>query len=181
MNGSKVHLFLFVLIGNYFFTLLIIGLIAGLISQLSKPRPRRTSTVAEAFLSYYMLFPIGISNLINFVFHIFFGNTAARFIGWDNSPFQAEVGFASLGIGITGVIAFKASLPFRFATLIPPAVFSLGAAGGHIYQMIAAHNFSPGNVGLVLPSDIIIPVVGFIFLWLSYKHPKSEAANHKLI
>jgi hypothetical protein len=180
MNGSKVHLFLFVLIGNYFFTLLIIGLIAGLISLLSKPRPRRTSTIAEAFLSYYMLFPIGISNLINFVFHLFFGDTAAKFIGWENSPFQAEVGFASLGIGIAGVIAYKASLPFRFATLIPPAVFSLGAAGGHIYQMVAAHNFSPGNVGLVLPSDVLIPVIGFIFLWLSYEHPKFGTANREL-
>jgi hypothetical protein len=128
-----------------------------------------------------MLFPIGISNLINVVFHAFFGDMAAKFIGRENSPFQAEVGFASLGIGIARVIAFKASLPFRFATLIPPAVFSLGAAGGHVYQMIAAHNFSPGNVGLVLPSDILIPVVGFVFLWLSYKHPKSEAANRKLI
>jgi hypothetical protein len=91
------------------------------------------------------------------------------------------VGFASLGIGIAGVIAFKASLPFRFTTLIPPAVFSLGAAGGHIYQMITAHNFSPGNVGLVLTSDILIPVIGFIFLWLSYKHPKSEAVSRILI
>jgi hypothetical protein len=67
------------------------------------------------------------------------------------------------------------------ATLIPPAVFSLGAAGGHIYQMIAAHNFSPGNVGVVLPIDILIAVIGFIFLWLSYKHPKSGVADHKLI
>jgi Family of unknown function (DUF6790) len=127
-----------------------------------------------------MLFAIGISNLINFVFHVFFGDIAAKFIGWENSPFQAEVGFASLGIGIAGVIAFKVGLPFRFATLIPPAVFLLGAAGGHIYQMIAAHNFSPGNVGLVLPSDILIPVVGFVFLWLSYKYPKSGAVNHTL-
>jgi hypothetical protein len=110
----------------------------------------------------------------------FFGDTAAKFIGWEQSPFQAEVGFASLGIGIAGVIAFKASLPFRFATLIPPAAFSLGAAGGHVYQMIATHNFSPGNVGLVLPSDILIPVIGFVFLWLSYKHPKSGAVNHSL-
>jgi hypothetical protein len=180
MNDSKVQLLLFFLIGNYFFTLLIIGLVAALISLLTKPKPLRINTVAEAFFSYYMLFPVGISNLINFGFHVFFGDMAAKFIGWENSPFQAEVGFASLGIGIAGVIAFKASLPFRFATLIPPAVFSLGAAGGHIYQMIAAHNFSPGNVGLVLPSDILIPVVGFIFLWLSYKHPKSEAANRNL-
>jgi hypothetical protein len=168
------------LIGNYFFTLLVIGLVAAWISLLRKPKPLKINTVAEAFLSFYMLFPVGISNLINFVFHVFFGDTAAKFIGWENSPFQAEVGFASLGIGIAGVIAFKASLPFRFATLIPPAVFLLGAAGGHIYQMIAAHNFSPGNVGLVLPSDILIPVVGFIFLWLSYKHPRSETANYKL-
>jgi hypothetical protein len=64
------------------------------------------------------------------------------------------------------------------ATLIPPAVFSLGAAGGRVYQMIAANNFSPGNVRLVLPSDIISPLVGFLFLWLAYRHPKSEAGDH---
>ncbi len=180
MSGATAEVFVFVLISNYFFTLFIIGLVAGLISLLSKPKPLGITTVAEAFFSYYMLFPVGISNLINFVFHVFFGDMAAKFIGWDNSPFQAEVGFASLGIGIAGVIAFKASLPFRCAALIPPAVFSLGAAGGHIYQMIMAHNFSPGNVGLVLPSDIIIPIAGILFLWLSYKHRKSGATNHRL-
>jgi hypothetical protein len=87
MNGSKLHVFLFLLIGNYFLTFLIIGLIAGLISLLNKPKPLRINTVAEAFLSYYMLFPIGISNLVNFVFHVFLGDMAAKFIGWENSPF----------------------------------------------------------------------------------------------
>jgi hypothetical protein len=67
MNGSKVHMFLFVLIGNYFFTLLVIGLVAALISLLTKPKPLRINTVVEAFVSYYMLFTIGISNLVNFV------------------------------------------------------------------------------------------------------------------
>ena len=64
-----------------------------MISLSRKPKPLGIETVAEAFLSYYMLFAVGISNLINFVFHVFFGDTAAKFIGWDNSPFQAEVGF----------------------------------------------------------------------------------------
>lgn len=159
-------------VGNYFLTLLIIGLIAGWISLASKPKPRSMNLIAEALLSYYMLFAIGINNLVNFVFHVFFGDMAADFIGWAQSPFQAEVGFASLGIGIVGLMAFRAGLPFRVATYIPPAVFSLGAAGGHIYQMIAANNYSPGNVGLVLPTDIILPAVGFVFLYLSYKHPK---------
>src|SRR5437588_419025 len=107
-------------------------------------------------------------------------NLATQFIGWAQSPFQAEVGFASLGVGIAGVIAFKASLPFRFATLIPPAAFGWGAAAGHIYQMIVARNFSPGNVGVVLPMGIVIPIVGFLFLWLSYKHPKPGTTERKL-
>jgi len=133
MNGSSLELFLWLLIGNYFFTLLIIGVVAALISLSRKAKPLKCETIAEAFLSYYMLFPIGVSNLINFIFHVFFGGMAAKFIGWENSPFQAEVGFASLGVGIAGVVAYKASLPFRAATFIPPAAFSLGAAWGHIY------------------------------------------------
>ena len=89
---------------------------------------------------------------MNFVFHVFFGDIAAKFIGWEDSPFQAEVGFASLGVGIAGILAFRASLPFRLHSDYTVG-FPLGAAGGHIYQMIAAHNFSPGNVGLVLPIE----------------------------
>jgi hypothetical protein len=135
---SSVRVFV---IGNYFLSFLIIGLLAGLISLINKPKPLTINTVSEALFAYYLLFTIGINNVVNFVFHVFLGDIAAEFIGWENSPFQAEVGFASLGVGIAGVIAFKASLPFRFATLIPPAVFSLGAAGGHIYQKIVAKNF----------------------------------------
>jgi len=164
MDDSKFSSALVFFIGNYFVTFFIIGLIAAGISLLNKPKPLRIGEVSEAFLSYHLLFAIGINNLINFVFHVLFG-----------------VGFASLGVGIAGVIAFKASLPFRFATLIPPWAFSLGAAGGHFYQMIVAHNFSPGNVGLVLPIDILMPIVGFVFLWLSYKHPQPGTANRNLI
>jgi len=180
MSRSALSSLLVFVIGNYFLTFLIIGIIAAVISLLKQPKPLRSSIVAEAFFSYYLLFAIGINNLVNFVFHVFLGDMAAEFIGWAQSPFQAEVGFASLGVGIAGIIAFKASLPFRFATLIPPSVFSLGAAAGHIYQMIAANNFSPGNVGLVLPSNFLIPAAGFTFLWLSYKHPTSGATNHNL-
>ena len=180
MDQSKFSGPLIFFVANYFFSFLIIGLAAGVLSLINKPKPLRADVVAEAMFSYYLLFTIGINNLVNFVFHVFFGDLAAEFIGWENSPFQAEVGFASLGVGIAGVIAFRASLPFRFATLIPPSAFAWGAAAGHIYQMIVAHNFSPGNVGVVLPMGIVIPIVGFLFLWLSYKHPKPRAANRSL-
>lgn len=160
------------LIGNYFLWFLLIGLLIGFLSVAFKPRPLPKGALVEALFSYFMLFAIGINNLVNFVFHVFFGDMAAGFIGWAQSPFQAEVGFASLGIGIAGVLSFRAGLPFRAAALIPPVVFSLGAAGGHVYQLIHAHNFSPGNVGLVLPTDILLPLVGLLLLFLSYKHEK---------
>jgi hypothetical protein len=181
MENSQFSSVLIFVVGNYFLTCFIIGLLAALISLAKKPKPQVISVVSEALFSYYLLFAIGINNLVKFIFHVFFGDIAAKFIGWENSPFQAEVGFASLGVGIAGVIAFKASLPFRFATLIPPSAFSLGAAGGHIYQMIVAHNFSPGNVGLVLPIDIFMPIIGFVFLWLSYKHPQPGSTNRNLV
>lgn len=177
MDESKFSELLIFFIANYFLTFLIIGLAAAIISLINKRKPLRLNVVAEALFSYYLLFTIGINNLMNFVVHVFFGDIAAKFIGWEQSPFQAEVGFASLGVGIAGVIAFKASLPFRVAALIPPSVFSLGAGGGHIYQMIVAKNFSTGNVGVVLPIDFLIPIIGFMFLWLSYKHPRPPEAR----
>lgn len=167
-------------IANYFVTTFVIGLIIAFVHS-QKAKPKTVNTTAEAYFSNYLLWAVGICNLINFVFHVFFGDMAAQFIGWAQSPFQAEVGFASLGVGIAGVLAYKASLPFRFAALIPPVCFSLGAAGGHVYQMIAENNFSPGNVGLVLPFDFIIPIVGIIFLWRSYKHPKPGVQNQTLL
>ena len=180
MGKSTFSAVLIFFLINYFLTFLIIGLLAGVISLIDKPKPLGISVVVEALFSYYLLFTIGISGLVNFVAHVVFGDFSAEFIGWPQSPFQAEVGFASLGIGIAGVIAFRASQPFRFATLIPPAVFSLGAAVGHIYQMIVAKNFSPGNVGVVLPSGIVTPVVGFVLLWLSYKHLQHGTVYRRL-
>lgn len=167
------------IIGYYFLWFLLIGLLAGSLSLLNKPKPLTKGVFFEALFSYYMFFAIGINNLVNFIFHVFFGELAAGFIGWAQSPFQAEVGFASLGIGIAGLISFRASLPFRAATLIPPVVFSLGAAGGHIYQLIHAHNFSPGNVGLVLPTDILLPIVGLVLLWLSHRYPPTSISKSR--
>jgi hypothetical protein len=60
------------------------------------------AVVVEALFSYFLLFSIGFANVDNFVFHVFFGRMAAAFIGWGHSPFQLEVGFASLGLAAVG-------------------------------------------------------------------------------
>ena len=104
--------------------------------------------------------------LYNAVFHIFFGALAAHFIGWADSPFQFEVGTASLGFAVVGFLAAFASFDLRLAAIIGSGIFMLGAAGGHVYQMITAHNFAPGNAGIIFWSDILLPLIGFGLLWL---------------
>ena len=82
MDESKFSGLLIFFVANYFFSFLIIGLAAGLLSLVNKPKPLRADVVAEALFSYYLLFTIGINNLVNFVFHVFVGDLAAEFIGW---------------------------------------------------------------------------------------------------
>jgi hypothetical protein len=156
-------------LSNFTLTFLVIGLMASIISLLRAQKPLTAPVVIEALFSYFLLFSIGFSYLYNFVVHTFFGAMAARMIGWDDSPFQAEVGFASLGFAIVGFLAFRRSFDLRLAAVVGPAAFLLGAAGGHIYQIVHAHNFASGNAGVILYTDIFIPIFGFALLWLQHR------------
>jgi hypothetical protein len=121
--------------------------------------------VAEALLSTFILFSIGFSYFYNFVFHVFFGELAARYIGWAVRPFQAEVGYASLGFAAIGLLAFKGNCMVRVAAILGPTMFLWGAAIGHIRDIVATGNMAPGNAGVMLYSDILLPLVGFALLW----------------
>jgi hypothetical protein len=156
-------------LGNFTLTFFVLGLLASAIALWRTRQPRTGAVVIEALFSYFLLFSIAIANLYNFVMHVFFGKQAAAFIGWDDSPFQLEVGFASLGTAVVGLLAFKGSFDLRLAAIVAPACFLWGAAGVHIYQMVTAHNFAPGNAGIIFYSDILVPIIGFLFLWLQHR------------
>jgi hypothetical protein len=163
------------LLSNFTLTFLIIGLIASGVALLRAPRPLTTGVVVEALFSYFLLFSIGFSLFYNFVFKTFFGDLAAGHIGWANSPFQTELAFASLGFAIVGFLAFRGSFDLRLAAVVGPAMFLLGAAGIHVYEMVTAHNFAPGNAGVIFWTDILLPVVGFVLLWLQRRCERGGA------
>ena len=91
---------------------------------------------------------------------------AAAFIGWQTSPFQKEVGFASLGFSVVGFMALRGSFGMRLAALVAPAFFLWGAAAGHVVQMVKVHNYAPGNAGVIFYTDILLPLFGLIVLWM---------------
>ncbi|HWM46896.1 MAG TPA: DUF6790 family protein [Xanthobacteraceae bacterium] len=160
---------------NFSVTMLVVALIAALIAYWSHPPPRSRAGLVEALFASYLLFAVGVGFLYNFVMHVFFGPFVAAFIGWQPSPFQAEVGFASLGFGVVGLIAARGSYGMRAAAVVGPSLFLLGAAAGHIHQMITAGNFAPGNAGSVFWTDILGPLIGFALLWLA--RPASKPAH----
>jgi hypothetical protein len=164
-------------VSNYPLTLLVLGLVVSLVQILCARLPIAPGLVIESFLAWYVLFNIGLMNLINFVFHVFFGTTAASFIGWADSPFQVEVGFASLGFSLSGFVAAFGSFDRRLVAVIGPSIFTLGAAAGHMHQMVSAHNFAPGNAGPIFYTDIFVPLLGFALLWLQYRESRVVPAQ----
>jgi len=109
-----------------------------------------------------------VAEAVNFVMHSVFGNFAAATIGWAQSPFQLELAFASLGIAVMAFILHgpKTQLRAKVALVAATAVFAFGAAGGHVYQMVANHDYSVNNTGLLLVMDIVIAAVGIaIVVW----------------
>jgi hypothetical protein len=113
--------------------------------------------------------------LYNFVMHTVFGDVAAAFIGWQDSPFQAEVGYASLGMALVGFLAWRGSFDMRVAAVVAPAAFLWGAAFGHVQQMLVAGNFAPGNAGVIFYTDIAMPLLGLFLLLRQRIHARGEA------
>lgn len=163
------------LVANFPLTFLAIGLVASLVAIARAPAPRSTALAVDRLLAWHIFFALGAQNLLNFIFHVFFGKLAAAFIGWADSPFQLEVGMASLGFSVVAFLAAFGSFDLRLAAILGPALFSLGAAAGHVYQMVTAHNFAPGNAGIIFYTDIFIPLFGFVLLWLQHRHPAPRA------
>lgn len=155
------------LLSNPTVTWLVLGFAAALVAITRRPAPRARSFVVEKLFAWFLFFSIGVSFLYNTVMHTVFATFTASYIGWAPSPFQFEVAMASLGFSLVGFLAFRGSLGMRAAAVIAPAVFLLGAAAGHVYQMIRAGNFAPGNAGSVFWTDILVPIIGLALLRLA--------------
>lgn len=163
-------------VSNFTLTLLVIWLVVAIV-LIAVRRPDRHGAFAIA-LNWFLLLAIGVTYSFNAIMHVVFGDLSALMIGWDQSPFQTEVGFASLGVGIVGIMAFPARAPLslKLAALVGPACFLWGAAGTHIVNIVETGNMASHNAGVILYTDIFTPILGFA-LWglvAATRKPASE-------
>jgi hypothetical protein len=158
------------------FTVVFLGLALGLAAlNLAFDKYNRTTRrVAELFLFYLIFICVGAGGLMGFFGHAFRADTVARDIGWPTgSPFQFEIAIANLAFGILGILCAKFRGYFWLATGIGSSIFYLGAAFGHIRDMIVNHNHSPYNAGLILYiGDILVPLLMIILMILYFRKGK---------
>ena len=94
----------------------------------------------------------------------------ARFIGWADSSFQREVGFANLDFAVDGFLAFRGSFDIRVAAVVGIGCFLLDATVVHILEILRTGNLAPGNAGVILYTDISVPMIGFTLLCLQHRY-----------
>ncbi len=107
----------------------------------------------------YVLGVSGAIGMFNVVMHTAFADEVAASIGWQaGSPFQMEVGFANLAIGIVGFACFW-RYDFWLPAIVAKSIFIWGAGLTHVVDIAAAGNFSSNNAGPILAWDFLLPVV----------------------
>jgi hypothetical protein len=172
------------LIGNYMTTLFVVGIIVALVRVLAHRGPRTAEFVSVTFLNSFVIWAIGAGQTVNFVMHSVFGDYAAKSIGWAQSPFQLELALSSLGFGVAAFILGRRKAPFvgKLALVIAVAITGLGAAGGHVYQMVVNHDYAVNNTGLLLASDIAINCIGLAFvIWHAVSIRREDAASDTVL
>lgn len=86
-------------------------------------------------------------------------------IGFAHSPFQWEVGFADLAVGVLLLLAVWKRGDFIIPAILAFAIMYFGDAIGHINEWVQNDNTEPYNT-YAIPSDIGQPVLLIIFYFL---------------
>lgn len=130
------------------------------------------ATFFATLLAWLLGVQIGLGALWAFLGHYFKSDEVADYIGWrPGSPFQKEVAFANLALGVCGVLAFllrnsPSRDGFWLATLLFATCFLVGAFTVHFADLRGSGNQKPGNAGPVFFAGICMPVVLWVLYWL---------------
>jgi hypothetical protein len=118
----------------------------------------------EVYLVYLFGLGVAANGLSGFFGHFFISDVVAESIGWPGgSPFQLEIGFANLALGVLGIIAMGRRDGFREATVTAVSFFGVGATIVHVMDIVQTGNLAPGNT-LQNASNLLKPalLVGFL-------------------
>ncbi|MGU3494691.1 DUF6790 family protein [Xanthobacteraceae bacterium A53D] len=145
-----------------------LAILSATMSVARAKEPRTLRLVCDRLLGEVLLFPVGLLGLWAALGHLAFASQSAAAIGWAPSPFQTEVGFANLGLGLGGVLGYVyRNWGYRLGIAVVTAGFLWGAASLHIIEIVRTGNLAAGNAGPILYTDILTPLALLVLLALT--------------
>ena len=170
MSITALRIFIFTLLP------LILGGTVILFDKATSTRERKL----EVTLIFLFGLGVGGAGIANFAAHFFLSDIVAESIGWETgSPFQLEVAFANLMIGVLGIIATSRRDGFREATVIAVTIFGVGATIVHLMDILTTSNLAPGNT-VQNVGNLLKPALLIVFLAAMRRaeaRPDSEAGS----
>lgn len=128
-------------------------------------RRRERTEWPEALLLYLLVLGLGTSGIWAFVGHTFLADTVSVSVGWEPSPFQQELAYYHLGVGIAGLACWWIRDRFWLAVGLIPSVFLYGAGIVHLRDYLANGNTSPANWGVtVVVGNVVLPTLLLVLL-----------------
>lgn len=159
---------MFIMISIYF-----ISIIAFLIHFFSIEKRQRTWQKAiELLLLYQIVFSLGVTSFLAFIGLTFMPQLVADHMGWPTCPFQQELANVNLAFGILGIMSIWKRGEFWTATVLGFSIWIIADGIHHIVDSVTMNNFSEGNVGTILYTDILVPVILLVLLYIHEKLKK---------
>lgn len=107
-----------------------------------------------------LMYCVGIGFIFVGIMHAYVQSVSAPAIGWSPSPFEYELGWIEIPLGVVAIMALWRGFEFRLAVTIVYVTFSLAAAAQHVSQILCCRNYSPDNAGLLLWfGDLFLPLL----------------------
>ena len=131
----------------------------------------------ELFVIYLLAISVGANGLSGAFGHLFLSDLIAEGVGWPTgSPFQLEMGFANLLVGVLGLMAIGRRDGFRTAAILATTILGLGATAVHLWDIAAAGNLAPGNT-IQNVGNLLDPVLLISLAWLASRTADPDAES----
>jgi len=155
-------------------------LVAVAISRLDvsvRTRPQKV----ELFLIYLLGLGVAGSGIGGAFGHLFLSDVVAEAVGWGaGSPFQLEMGFANLALGVLGLVAAGRRDGFREATVVAVTVIGVGATIVHLIDIARTGNLAPGNT-LQNVANLAKPILLIVLLRMSRRADAATGTDHSAV
>ena len=114
------------ILGNIQIPLFVIAVIVSVVKLRRASARHEVMSTAYTLWGEVLFYCFGLGMIYVWYFHAFQSAMVAPLIGWQPSPFEWELAWSELGMGVVAVLALWRGYEMRLAATLVPAIFLFG-------------------------------------------------------